>query len=45
MSLVLRGMRVLALLLILGGCSAAPMADKSADQRFQAHAARVLDEV
>lgn len=38
-------MRVVALLLILAGCSAAPTSDMNADQRFQAHAARVLDEV
>ncbi|MBV9189329.1 MAG: DUF885 domain-containing protein [Betaproteobacteria bacterium] len=38
-------MRPLALLLILAGCSAAPTTDMNADQRFQAHAARVLEEV
>ena len=33
------------MLSILAGCSAVPVADKSADERFRAHAARVLEEV
>src|SRR5690348_4460073 len=38
-------MRTVLLLLMLAGCGAAPMTDKNADERFQAHAARVLEEV
>src|SRR5690349_20232954 len=45
MSLVLRAMRILAVLMLLAACSGVPMVEKSADERFQAHAARVLDEV
>ena len=39
-------MRILIVCLaMLAGCSSTPTVDKSADARFQAHAARVLEEV